>query len=58
MRSMPNKNPAASPRAVAFDLLSFIALAVSVALASAVVLVAAVLLFASRAHAAETPGVF
>jgi Ca-activated chloride channel family protein len=56
MRSMPNKNPAASPRAVAFDLLSFIALAVSVALASAVVLVAAVLLFASRAHAAETPG--
>lgn len=52
---MPNESPSANARVVAFDLISFVALAMAVALASAVVLVAAVLLLAGRAHAAPEP---
>jgi Ca-activated chloride channel family protein len=54
---MPNKNPAANPRLVAFDLITFVAAELAVALASAEVHVAAVMLLAGRAHASPEPGI-
>ena len=53
---MQTKNPSASARIVAFDLVACVALAASVALATAIVLVAAVLLLAGRAEASPGTG--